>query len=334
MDCVIFGGAGFIGQHFARFLISEGLAANVTLVDAPGKIEGELPILGELAARCERVAHDVRQPIPASAFPAACDLICNFAAVHREPGHESHEYYETNLPGAEHVCAWARAVGCRQIIFTSSISPYGPSTEQKTEQSIPTPVTAYGGSKLAAEKIHQVWQAEDAGRRLVILRPGVVFGAREGGNVSRLIKSVLGRYMFYMGNHGVRKAGIYVKELCRIAWWALQRTSANEPVVLLNATMNPGPSMQEYVDAICRVAGVRRRLLNLPFGFLYAGVTGVELLAGAVRIQTPINRVRLNKLVRPNDILPRYLVDNGYEYHYTLESALRDWKEEAPFEWR
>src|SRR5690606_31892986 len=104
----------------------------------------------------EEVAGDVRRPI--DWFPEEkVDLIANFAAVHREPGHEDYEYYETNLLGAENVCAWAERVGCNKLIFTSSIAPYGPSESPKNEGSLPVPVSAYGGSKLVAEQIHQKW---------------------------------------------------------------------------------------------------------------------------------------------------------------------------------
>ena len=86
--------------------------------------------------------------------------------------------------------------------------PYGTSEVTKDESSLPVPACAYGGSKLAAEKIHLCWQNGDsADRHLVIVRPGVVFGPGEGGNVSRLVKAVLHRYFFYMGNKDTRKAG-------------------------------------------------------------------------------------------------------------------------------
>ena len=128
------------------------------------------------------------------------------------------------MKGAENVCSWADQVGCNRIIFTSSIAPYGPAEEPKDEQSLTVPVTAYGSSKLAAEKIHIAWQHKDIeDRQLVIVRPGVVFGPGEGGNVSRMIKAVLHRYFFYMGNAQTRKAGIYVKELCHAMIWVLQK---------------------------------------------------------------------------------------------------------------
>jgi hypothetical protein len=46
------------------------------------------------------VALDVREPIRASALPKRADLVFNLAAVHREPGHQPREYFETNLKDA------------------------------------------------------------------------------------------------------------------------------------------------------------------------------------------------------------------------------------------
>ena len=148
--------------------------------------------------------------------------------MHREPGHEKHhEYYETNLPGAEHVCAYATRTGCRQIVFTSSIAPYGSSDSARNEDSLPIPETAYGGSKLVAEKIHAAWQQAQPDRHLIVLRPGVVFGPGEHANVARLARSLGRGYFVYMGNRSTRKAGVYVKELCHVMQFAIERQERN-----------------------------------------------------------------------------------------------------------
>ena len=94
--------------------------------------------------------------------PTEDDVIFNFAAVHRTPGHEDHEYFEMNIRGAENVVAFAEKWNIKKIVFTSSIEPYGAAEELKKEPTLPTPNTAYGISKLVAEKIHEKWQNGDA----------------------------------------------------------------------------------------------------------------------------------------------------------------------------
>jgi len=326
---VIFGGTGFIGSHLAQTLARENRAATIFLCDiAPPR-----PAF-KFDDRVCYVPADVRKPIAAPDLPEAVDLVVNLAAIHREPGHELHEYYETNLLGAENVCEFAERTNCRNLIFTSSIAPYGPSEAEKTEESIPTPVSAYGGSKLAAEKIHIGWQRADKGRRLVIVRPGVVFGPGEGGNVSRLVKATIRRYFLYMGNRQTRKAGGYVKELAYTMLWALDRLPESGGVLLYNFSMAKTPTVEEYVETACRVAGIQRYVPMVPYPLLLAASYGIEAVTRPLGIKQPVSPVRIRKLVRSNNIQPAVLLREGYQYRYDLEAAMRDWKNDRPDEWQ
>jgi nucleoside-diphosphate-sugar epimerase len=277
---------------------------------------------------------NVHHPIRHADLPDRTDLIVNLAAVHREPGHEAHEYFATNLPGAEHVCTWAEQVGCKRIIFTSSIAPYGPTEEVKNEQSLPVPVSPYGASKLAAEKIHLAWQRGNADHRLLIVRPGVVFGAGEGGNLTRMIRAVLGGYFFYMGNRQTRKAGGYVKELCLALTWVMEyQETQGHGVELFNFSMDPAPTVEEYVTTICRVAGIRRFIPSVPYPCLLGTSYVIEGICRPLRIHQPISPVRIRKLVHSNNVDPHFLRQAGYPYHYTLEQALADWLQERSKDW-
>ena len=215
MNYIITGGTGFIGTHLTNLLNEVHPEAKVWNLDIvkpgtpnpvvknykPAVKEGEK--LGSTYIEC-----DVRKPIVNLPFePTPEDVVFNFAAVHRTPGHEDREYFETNIRGAENVCAFAEKYGIKNMVFTSSIAPYGASEELKTEDTLPTPNTAYGISKLVAEKIHLAWQKGGnchtdptdltdgqttppngtppnlgGERRLLIVRPGVVFGKGENGN--------------------------------------------------------------------------------------------------------------------------------------------------------
>jgi len=330
---VLFGGTGFIGSHVAMEWLRENLASKVVLVDLnPPRVEPWTAALRhELqTGRAEFVHWDVRQPIPESLLPKA-DLIFNLAAVHREPGHEPHEYFETNLKGAENVCAWAVAAGCNRMVFTSSIAPYGPCDEMKDEESLPVPDSPYGSSKLAAEKIHLTWQAGCSCRKLLTLRPGVVFGPGEGGNVTRLIRSVVKGYFVYTGNRQTRKAGGYVKELCGVIRFGLNHQDVSgEAVTLLNVSFDPPPTLEDYVLSIKAVAGIRRLSLNLPRAVLLGIAYPIHTVASLLGIRQPFNPVRVRKLFRSTSIDAKGLRELGYKYQYTLETALQDWKHDLP----
>lgn len=335
---VIFGGTGFIGCFFADFLLANKIVSKVYLYDLESCEEKpfryRVNLVKKHGEKIEMVKGDVRKPIDWKPLQTVTHA-ANFAAIHREPGHQDHEYFETNICGAENVTEWAEDVECNSIFFTSSISPYGISEEVKDESTLPIPVTAYGSSKLVAEKIHLAWQSRDIlNRRLVIVRPGVVFGPGEGGNVTRLVKAVRKGYFFYTANRDTRKAGIYVKELCHAIWWVHRfQIEKNKGVLLFNGSMNPGPSISEYVEAVCEIDQRKRRVPNLPYFFLLTAAYVIDAFAKPFAVKHPFSPVRVRKLIRSNNIVPRFLVNSGYVYKYDLSSALRDWKNDCPDDW-
>ena len=204
---IILGGSGYIGRNLLRHFLNEKVFSKYIVGDIA-------PLKG--FKNCPEVAFktiDVRQPIDLG-DPKNLDRtkswIFNLAAIHREPGHTYHEYFDTNIPGANNVCDLARKTGIRNVFFTSSIAPYGRSKNVRTESSNLYPETAYGISKAIAEKIHESWLGESTDRRLIICRPSVIFGPRDPGNVYRMIKG-LKKGTFVLPNGGnVIKAYGYV----------------------------------------------------------------------------------------------------------------------------
>jgi nucleoside-diphosphate-sugar epimerase len=330
--CVIFGGTGFIGSHLAMFLLRHNSATKVILADlSPPRPEFVTAFSDHRLEVCKL---DVRDNYSTWSLPSSgIDLIVNLAAIHREPGHLPHEYYETNLPGADNVCAYAEYVNCLQIIFTSSIAPYGPTESVKTEQSIPTPVSAYGGSKLVAEAMHVSWQRAGLGRRLVIVRPGVVFGPGERGNVTRLIQATIRGYFLYMGNRQTRKAAGYVKELILSMIWMLDKLPLSGGFILYNFGMQDPPSVQDFVQTALRVIDKRRFVPSLPYRFVLILSYFLDSSARFFGIRHPFSPVRIKKLIRSNNIQPRLLLELNYPYQFTLHSAMQDWMLDSPSEW-
>jgi hypothetical protein len=97
--------------------------------------------------------------------------------------------------------------------------------------------------------------------------------------------------------------------------------------------MNPAPTVEEYVEAICRIAGVRRFVPSVPYPLLLGASFPIEVLSRPLGFHQPISPVRIRKLVRSNNIVPEFLRRTGYQYKYTLEQALADWRQERSEDW-
>ena len=331
---VIFGGTGFIGTFFAKQLIEYEGYDQIYLCDYITKNnKNYIDSYIYKNKKIKIINIDIREKIDLE-LDVDIDLVCNFAAIHREPGHEYHEYFQTNLKGAENVCNWADDIGCKNIIFTSSVAPYGGTEQEKTENTIPMPNTAYGISKLVAEKIHQIWQKDDDNKKLIIIRPGVVFGPGEDGNVPRLIKAIKKNYFFYTGNKNTVKAGVYIKELClALAWCINFQGTSNKNYILFNMSMYPMPTMKEYVNTIQLILNKTSLILNIPFNLLLFSSYIINPLLNLFKPEHPFKPTRIRKLIKSNNIKPNFLLKNGYKFKYNLDSAMRDWKKDAPSDW-
>ena len=130
MSYFIFGGSGFIGTHLVDLISNQYPDRKIYNLDiVENNHEGKSTYIN-----C-----DVRSEINIDIPVTSEDVIFNFAAVHRTPGHPDQAYFETNIRGAENVCAFAEKFGIKKIVFTSSIAPYGAAEDLKTEETLPTP---------------------------------------------------------------------------------------------------------------------------------------------------------------------------------------------------
>lgn len=324
MNYIIFGGSGFIGTHLINFinLYYRKDVDKVYVLDLvmPGE-KGIASFVVEKIDRVDYIRCDIREPIKVDLDIKLGDIIFNLAAVHRTPGHPDYEYFETNIRGAENVCAFADKYGIKRMLFTSSIAPYGAAENLKKEVTLPTPNTPYGISKLVAEKIHQVWQSGDKERSLIILRPGVVFGKGENGNFTRLYWGIRKHEFFYPGRKDTIKACIYVKELVN---FALYRMTNDAPGTceIFNCTFEPAFNIEQIVETMKEVTGLKRHIFKINGTFLKA-VAAIAAPIGGKRLGIHPDRVK--KLMISTNISGVKLADTDYKFRYSFEEAIGDW---------
>jgi nucleoside-diphosphate-sugar epimerase len=314
---VIFGGAGYIGRNWARRLAAQGKFGPIVLADLR-EPEGPLP-RGVEFKLC-----DVRQPIHPQVPGIRPEWIFNFAAVHREPGHHPAEYFDTNLAGARRACEFAEATECAKLLFTSSISVYGP-TGGPTPETAPTyPSTPYGISKLCAELIHEGWSRAVPNRRLIVCRPGVVYGPGDPGNILRMIRAVRRGYFVFPGTSALRKSYAYIEGLLDAFEFALDRPEA---LLCYNYVEAQTETIGDMVRIIRRELGCWSPLISVPSGLLQVVAAGLQWLT---RGKTPIHPARVRKAATPTHILPQRLQELGFRFRYDFRSSLEHWRSESP----
>lgn len=323
---VLFGGDGYIGRSLLDKLINEKLFDQYYVFDVKkSEINMALYELDEV----KFVLGDVRSPIGLEVdnLDPKNSWVFNLAAVHREPGHHYNEYFDTNLPGAEHVCDFTRRIGANNIFFTSSIAPYGRSLNERSEHSSLYPETAYGISKALAERIHREWLREDEERRLIIVRPSVIFGPKDPGNVYRMIKG-LKKGTFVLPNGGkIIKGYGYIFGLVESVLFTMEK---KEPLIIYNYAENPLEELCQMVSIVKDELGYSKPTLKLSVKLLAIIAFFVQKGFRLIGKKSDIHPVRVKKAGFPTNIKPQYLIDNGFEFKYDFRNALKHWKKVSP----
>jgi nucleoside-diphosphate-sugar epimerase len=313
MVAAIFGGSGFIGSHLYKKISKDNDYEKIIIFDIT-------PPSYRLSETDSYIFCDVRQEIDIPDIPDFFDHIYNLAAVHRTPGHEPYEYYLTNVCGAVNICKFSEKKDGKFIFFTSSISVYGP-TENLVDETTPlSPKTDYGYSKMLAEKIHVHWSEGEPGRRLVIARPGVVFGKGEKGNFSRLSKMLKRKLFVYPGRRDTLKSCGYVKDLIE----TIEHTkSQHDNVIIYNYCFRDIPTISKICNEFSEYPGMQKTVFVVPFFLLHLIGAFFEVM-NFIGVKNGINVARIKKLSFSTNVYPRYLSEN-YKGSYDLKSSISDW---------
>jgi len=217
--------------------------------------------------------------------------------------------------GALHVTRFCEEHGVRSLVFTSSISVYGPSEEAKSEASLPAPVSAYGKSKLQAEHPRDV-AARRRDRRLAVARLAVIFGPAKA-ELHAARPGLGDEHVSVSGRKDTIKGCAYVGEVIRTFG---SRWNARAAVHIQRRL--PEPYTLERSARHSMRWGPPEAEGTLPTSVMKAGVLPFEVLS-AIGIRNPICRARVDKLVHSTYIVPGRLLADGYSFETDLDEALR-----------
>lgn len=324
MNCIITGGAGYVGNHLINQLINEKSYEQIVILDVKSP---EFDYSGS-SIKVEFVNADVREDINPQPFrELGCDentVIYNLAAICRIPGFPEIDYYRTNILGAETVCQLAEDLGVRKVVFTSSVSPYGASEELKTEESIPQPKDPYGGSKMAAEYIHKGWQKKDPeNRTLSILRPGIIFGKGERANFTRLYESQKKGFFVYPGRKDTKKACVYVKDVARACYHFSKREPGQH---LYNTVYKKPPTIEEICLNVAEHTDAKKPLFKVPGPLIIFAAYCIMVLGKIIGKEfTGIHPDRVKKVMMSTNVSGEKLANSDFELKYSLADGIKDW---------
>lgn len=305
----VIGGSGFIGSRFCGLLVRQ----NIDFVIIDKKVSVTYPQ--------NTVIADIRSvEALESAIPERCILI-NLAAEHRDDVRPLSLYDEVNVGGAINACKVARTKDVKTIVFTSSVAVYGFAPIGSDESGPIAPFNDYGRTKFEAEQIYRAWQSEAPDvRTLVIVRPTVVFGEQNRGNVYNLLRQIASGNFVMVGDGKNRKSLAYVENLAAFLQYAT--TEFKPGVHVYNYIDKPDSSMNALVGTVKRILGKPAQIgFRLPFALGYAIGKCFDFLAALTNRKLAISSIRVKKFCS-NSVFETSIAKTGFVPSVPLAEAL------------
>jgi nucleoside-diphosphate-sugar epimerase len=300
----IIGGAGFVGNRLVSCLNSNNKNFFVGDINDCSR---------------EIIKLDIEDPASLDQI-AGSNCIVNLAAVHRDDIRPLSRYNDVNVHGSVNVCNAARKHGINKIIFTSSVAIYGFAPANTDESGEPNYFNDYGRTKYLAEQVYKEWQAEDPkNRALIIVRPTVIFGEGNRGNVFNLLRQIASGWFVMFGNGKNRKSMAYVDNVASFLEYSL--------------SFKPGLHIYNYIDKpdfdmntlICQTRkmlfGKNNVGLRLPAFFGVAIGYFADAVAKVIGRTLPVSSIRVKKFMRTTQFTSS-VSETGFVPPVSLEKGL------------
>lgn len=304
---LILGGSGFIGTRLTNLLSDQMIPVRIGDIRQSERFP-------KLWNEC-----DVRQSETLVELFRNVSVVINLAAEHRDDVRPLSRYHETNVHGASEICIAARKAGVQKIVFTSSVAVYGFHDHPVDENGPFEPFNEYGKTKLEAESIYRAWAAEDPARTLVIVRPSVVFGEGNRGNVYNLLHQIAsGRFMM-VGAGNNAKSMVYVGNIVAF----LKHTISLGPGEhIFNYVDGPDMDTNTLVEHVRRCLNKQGAVVRIPKAVALAGGHMLDCVAWMTRRRFAVSAIRVRKFCESTQFRAGRTAESGFTAPYTLSEGL------------
>ena len=302
----VIGGAGFVGTNFCQQLADKQIPFEIIDIQSSQRFPEKCKI-GDV-----RDIDSLRKTITG-------DVVVNLAAVHRDDVRDLSEYHHTNVDGAANISNVCREKNIKKIVFTSTVAVYGFADEGADENAPINPFNEYGKTKYAAENVFREWQSED-GNNLIIIRPTVIFGEGNRGNVYNLLNQIASGKFVMVGAGSNKKSMAYIGN---IVAFLEQSVVSKKDYAVYNYIDAPDMDMNSLVQQVRKTLTGRDSIgLRLPywFGLLLGYVAdGVAKVTGK---NLPVSSIRVKKFCATTSFQSAKADLDGFQAPFTLSEGI------------
>lgn len=201
-----------------------------------------------------------------------CDVVIHAAGLVHQPDAPYQEYEVVNVRATQQLAEACVANQVKTLIFLSSSAVYGPGPFERIEETAPLQgKTPYAVSKMRSEADLQMMQGIP---RVIMLRPSLVFGEGDRGNLLSMIRSIKEQRYKHIGAAATGKSLIYSKDLARAIVLCLEKCPPGPQVFNV---ANPEPvSIKTLAEEIAKALNMEGKIASVPEFMVKLGAKAAE----------------------------------------------------------
>lgn len=311
MKVTFIGGSGFVGTRLIELLKED--STNYSKIKNIDLLQSHFhPEVTEIG--------DVRNQACMDEKLQDTDCVILLAAQHRDDVHPTSLYYETNVGGMEKTLKAMEKNGVKRIVFYSSVAVYGLNKKNPNEEHPADPFNHYGKSKWQAELVLQEWYKSHPDWNINIIRPTVIFGERNRGNVYNLLKQIASGKFLMVGNGNNKKSMAYVGNIVAFTKFLMENKTTGYNVY--NYIDKPDFNMNELVGHVSKVLNKHIPTTHFPYWLGMLGGYGFDLLAKITGKKLTVSSVRVKKFCATTEFDATKVKETGFKAPYTLGEGL------------
>lgn len=312
MKIALIGASGFVGTRLIDLLSKEEVKYSLKNIDLlPSHFFNSITTIG-----------DVRDQQQMDKELQGADIVILLAAQHRDDVSPVSLYYDTNVGGMKVTLNAMEKNGIKRLIFFSSVAVYGLNKKNPDENHPADPFNHYGKSKWHAEQVLQEWYKSHPDWNIDIVRPTVIFGERNRGNVYNLLKQISSGKFLMVGKGENKKSMAYVGNIVAFVKYLIDNVS--EGYNVFNYIDKPDTNMNELVEHISLVLNKHIPSTHYPYWLGMLGGYGFDLLAKITGKKLPISSVRVKKFCATTEFDATKAHSCGFKAPFTLKEGLRN----------
>lgn len=311
MKITLIGASGFVGTRLLGLLSEEKSKYELKNVDLQeSHFFNDLTVIGDV-----RVQEQMDKELEGS------DLVVLLAAQHRDDVTPTSLYYDTNVGGMKTCLKAMEKNGVKRLVFFSSVAVYGLNKDNPNEEFEKDPFNHYGKSKWQAEQVLQEWYKTHGDWNIDIIRPTVIFGERNRGNVYNLLKQISSGKFLMVGNGKNKKSMAYVGNI--VAFVKFMIDNKTEGYNVFNYIDKPDVDMNDLVTHVEKVLNKHIPQTHFPYWMGMMGGFCFDLLAKITGKKLTISSVRVKKFCASTQFDATKVQQSGFKAPYTLQEGLR-----------